>query len=125
MIPNRPLVRRTPAPQLLRYADAALNPRTQELVRGKRSEHLTYTETRLLALLMRNPERICGRRDLLDGVWGEGSGTSRSTLDTNIARLRRKLTGGAETQLLHTVHGTGYVLSLAPFPTGDYGGGAR
>lgn len=131
MIPNRapviptrrPLVRRpVPAP-LLRYRDVTFNPRTGDLRRGERTENLTYTERRLLAVLMRPAGQIRRRGELLDLVWGEGSGTASSTLDSNIARLRRKLDAPGETKLLHTAHGTGYVLSDTPFPTGCYGGG--
>ncbi len=52
---------------------------------------VTHTEFRLLLALMRRRGAIASWIELLREVWGTGAAVSRRTVDTHIARLRRKL----------------------------------
>ncbi|WP_037908321.1 response regulator [Actinacidiphila yeochonensis] len=53
--------------------------------------HLTPTEWRLLAMLLRNPERLVTGRDLLTEVWGGQYVKRTNYLRIYMAGLRRKL----------------------------------
>jgi two-component system KDP operon response regulator KdpE len=53
--------------------------------------HLTPTEWRLLAVLLRNPERLVTGRELLTEVWGQEHVKRTNYLRIYLAGLRRKL----------------------------------
>jgi DNA-binding response OmpR family regulator len=68
---------------------------------------LTTTEFDLLAHLMRRPDRVFTREELLAEVWGYPAGTATRTVDVHIAQLRAKL-GDALT--VRSVRGVGYAV---------------
>jgi len=68
---------------------------------------LTTTEFDLLAQLMRRPDRVFTREELLADVWGYPAGTATRTVDVHIAQLRAKL-GDALT--VRSVRGVGYAV---------------
>jgi two-component system KDP operon response regulator KdpE len=61
---------------------------------------LTPTEWHLLEVLVRNPGRMVGQRQLLQEVWGPAYGTETHYLRVYVAQLRRKL----EPDPAHPVH---------------------
>jgi two-component system phosphate regulon response regulator PhoB len=64
------------------------------------------TEFKLLHYLMKNPERVHSRAQLLDRVWGDHVFIEERTVDVHVKRLREALgTAGA---LVETVRGAGY-----------------
>jgi DNA-binding response OmpR family regulator len=68
---------------------------------------LTQKEYELLVLLLKNPEKVYSRDELLDRIWGlEYIGGTR-TVDIHIQRVRKKL-GDRFQSLIQTVHGIGY-----------------
>jgi len=50
---------------------------------------LGHTEFKLLAFLMKNPDRVFSRSQLLDNVWGQGTFIEERTVDVHILRLRK------------------------------------
>jgi DNA-binding response OmpR family regulator len=68
---------------------------------------LTTREFDLLAFLVANRGLALSRRQLLDGVWGEGWFGDERTVDVHVRQLRKKL--GDELPLT-TVWGVGYRL---------------
>lgn len=70
---------------------------------------LTAREFDLLELLMKNPDRVYSREQLLNLVWGyEYTGEYR-TVDVHIRRLREKVEqDSANPQLIRTKWGVGY-----------------
>ena len=78
------------------------------VLRGEEEMHLTRKEYDLLLLFLRNRGRALYRDYLYETVWGDdGTGCDTRTLDTHIARLRRKLSLGYR---LHSVRQIGYML---------------
>ncbi|NND93124.1 MAG: response regulator [Granulosicoccus sp.] len=69
---------------------------------------LGHTEFKLLAFLMKNPDRVYSRTQLLDHVWGPGTFIEERTVDVHILRLRKSLKPYAADKLLATVRGAGY-----------------
>jgi DNA-binding response OmpR family regulator len=90
--------------------DLALNPDTHEVSRGDRDIDLTQREFELLEYLMRNERIVVPRQRLLEEVWGYDPFAATNTIEVFISNLRRKLEGGGEPRLLHTIRGAGYVL---------------
>ena len=69
------------------------------------------TEFRLLHFLMKHPERVHSRAQLLDRVWGDHVFIEERTVDVHIKRLREALAPVECAQLIETVRGAGYRLS--------------
>lgn len=67
---------------------------------------LTRLEFDLLALLLRNLDRVFPRRELLEAVWNYPEDVETRTLDKHVENLRRKLAGCGRS--IETVHGVGY-----------------
>ena len=66
------------------------------------------TEFKLLQYLMRHPERVHSRGQLLDKVWGDHVFIEERTVDVHVKRLRESL--GDASSLIETVRGAGYRL---------------
>jgi two-component system response regulator MprA len=75
-----------------------------------RIEQLTPTEFRLLAALAAGPGEVVRRPRLISAAWPDGAIVHQNTLDTYVARLRRKLAALDAPQRIETVRGVGYVL---------------
>ena len=67
------------------------------------------TEFKLLNYLMKHPERVHSRSQLLDKVWGDHVFIEERTVDVHVKRLREAL--GPAASGLETVRGAGYRLT--------------
>jgi two-component system phosphate regulon response regulator PhoB len=67
------------------------------------------TEFRFLHYLMKHPERIYSRAQLLDKIWGDHVFLEERTVDVHIKRLRDALQDAGE--MIETVRGAGYRLT--------------
>jgi DNA-binding response OmpR family regulator len=77
---------------------------------GGRDVELSVAEARLLATLLRQPNRILNRAALLGDGDGDREPFDRS-IDARISRLRRKLhPADDDRELIKTVYGAGYML---------------
>ena len=72
--------------------------------------HLTPTEFKLLAALLKNRGRLLTHNMLLQQVWGAAYVDARQMLRAHIANLRRKIEPTDGLRLIHTDHGVGYHL---------------
>ena len=72
---------------------------------------LTSTEFKLMLYLCERKNTPCSRHDILVDVFGYSGEVYSRTLDTHMKRLRRKL--GDRVDLLETVRGVGYKVSIA------------
>lgn len=70
------------------------------------------TEFKLLHYLMKHPERVHSRSQLLDRVWGDHVFIEERTVDVHVKRLREAL--GAAGAMVETVRGAGYRLTAQP-----------
>jgi DNA-binding response OmpR family regulator len=109
----RAILRRAGAPRrrdptVLRVADVVVDAGRREVHKSGELVSLTTREFDLLAYLASNPGLVLSRRQLLDGVWGEGWYGDERTVDVHVRQLRRKL---GEDLPLVTVWGVGYRLA--------------
>jgi two-component system phosphate regulon response regulator PhoB len=70
------------------------------------------TEFKLLHFLMKHPERVHSRQQLLDRVWGDHVFIEERTVDVHVKRLREALGPGGI--LVETVRGAGYRITAQP-----------
>ncbi len=66
------------------------------------------TEYRLLKFLMTHPDRVYGREQLLDRVWGANVYVEERTVDVHVRRLRKALAAQGADNYIQTVRGAGY-----------------
>ncbi|TMG06412.1 MAG: response regulator transcription factor [Chloroflexi bacterium] len=95
----------------LRLGNLVIDRDRQCVFVGNQATELTSTELGLLWHMARYAERVLTRERLWRAVWGrEAKGPTR-TLDTHIARLRRKL---SQPWMIRAVPRRGYVLTDRP-----------
>jgi DNA-binding response OmpR family regulator len=93
----------------LRVGDIRLDYRTRQVERAGREVRLTAREFELLAYLMRHPNQVLSRGQILNAVWGFGHEPGTNVIDVYVGYLRRKLrTNG--TLPIETVRSVGYKL---------------
>src|SRR5262249_12645294 len=106
------LLRRVPAPTVAEvYEDEYLRidfPGRRVTVGGAQVR-LTPLEFKLLSVLVRHPNQVLSRDQLLELVWGDAYGVSDDHVKLYVGYLRRKLAPGAPaTTPVETVRGFGY-----------------
>ena len=92
----------------VQMAGLRLDPGTQRVTAGTRQLALGTVEFRLLNFLMRHPERVHTRSQLLDKVWGSHAVLDERTVDAHVRRLRSALQPSGHQEHIETVRGTGY-----------------
>lgn len=100
------------AGQPLRFRALELDPLAVRVrVAGQRLE-VTMTEYRLLEHLLRHPERVFSRAELLEVALPESDALER-VIDTHLWNLRKKLEQAGLRDLIQTVRGVGFRLADA------------
>lgn len=72
---------------------------------------LTAKEFALLEYFLRSPDRVLTRTNIGEHVWGLLFEEESNVIEVYVSRLRRKVDKDFDKQLIHTVVGTGYMLS--------------
>jgi two-component system phosphate regulon response regulator PhoB len=111
------LRRRTPekSEETVALAGLALDAAAHRVTWQGRPVKLGPTEFKLLHFLMKHPERVHSRQQLLDRVWGDHVFIEERTVDVHVKRLREAL-GPAAGALVETVRGAGYRITALPTP---------
>jgi len=99
-------------PDLLRIGDLELNQANHDVRRGSRAIQLSNKEYQLLVFLMRSPNKVQSRLEILHGVWGESFYGDDNLLDVYIRYLRQKVESPDAPKLIHTVRGVGFMMRL-------------
>jgi DNA-binding response OmpR family regulator len=69
---------------------------------------LSTREFLLIEYLMRHPNSVCTREELLSEVWGYAFDPGSNVVDVAVGRLRQKLGDGT----IHTIRNVGYALAV-------------
>lgn len=78
-------------------------------VNGIAITNLTPTEFRILDFLVRHPEQVFSRLQLMDGALGEAYEGYERSLDTHMSNLRKKIElDPTNPQFIQTIYGAGY-----------------
>ncbi|MEQ7127364.1 response regulator transcription factor [Actinopolymorpha sp. B11F2] len=96
----------SPTTTIVRNGDLALDLRTRRAYVSGRPVELTTREFLLAELLLRHPDQVLTREQLLSHVWGYDFDPGSNVVDVYVRYLRRKI--GAER--IETVRGVGYRL---------------
>jgi two-component system phosphate regulon response regulator PhoB len=105
------LRRRAPEPtdETLAIGELKLDAATHRVSWRGHPLKLGPTEFKLLHHLMKHPERVHSRAQLLDKVWGDHVFIEERTVDVHVKRLRESL--GTAGPMVETVRGAGYRLT--------------
>jgi DNA-binding response OmpR family regulator len=80
-----------------------------DVTRDSQPVGLTAQEFKTLKFFVQNAERVIGRDELLNEVWGYQNYPSTRTVDNHILKLRQKLEKDPSNPVhFRTVHGMGY-----------------
>jgi len=94
----------------LSVSGLTLDPATRQAHYGNQTFDLTPTEFDLLYLLMRHPNQVLERGQILNDIWGYDFSGEDNVLDVYVGYLRKKINAAGCPRLIHTVRGAGYVL---------------
>ena len=92
----------------LRIDDLTLDMATKKARRGAQVINLTATEYALLELLMRHPNQVLSREQIIEHVWNADFDSGSKLIEVYIYYLRRKIDEGQPHKLIQTVRGLGY-----------------
>ena len=95
---------------MLRIGDLEVDLLARIARRGGREIELLPREFRLLAYLARNAGQVVSRTMLLQHVWDLHFDPTTNVIDVYVGRVRRKIDGGQDYPLIHTVRGVGFCL---------------
>jgi two-component system OmpR family response regulator len=88
--------------------DLTLDTATRRAARSGRVIDLTAKEYALLEMLMRHPDQVLTRDQIIDHVWDVSFHAESKLIEAYIYALRKKLEVGSERKLIHTIRGLGY-----------------
>ena len=93
----------------VKIGELVLDAATYRVTWNDKPLKLGPTEFKLLHYLMKHPERVHSRQQLLDKVWGDHVYIEERTVDVHVKRLRESL--GEAGGMIETVRGAGYRLT--------------
>ena len=94
---------------MLSYGEIQMNTGKHEVTVGGEVVQLTLKEYELLKRLMKNPNMVLTRDQLLEDIWGYDFDGETRTVDVHVRTLRQKLGNCGE--CIETVRGVGYRMS--------------
>ena len=103
-----------PAPAAcLQFDGLSLDPGARRLIdRDGRDVDLTHGEFELLQTLLRRPQQVLSRDELMNALHGRDAGPFDRAIDVQIGRLRRKIEADpARPRLIQSIRGVGYRLA--------------
>ena len=98
------------APDVYRYSDLELNPRTRQVFRAGQLIELTAKEFDLLELFMRHAGQVLTREMIYEHIWDYDFGGESNIIEVYVRYLRTKLEVNDKSRLIQTVRGVGYAL---------------
>ncbi len=107
----RAILRRpsTVLPTEMRVKDMKLDTGAKKAFRNGQEIKLTLKEFSLLEYMMRHPNQVLTRDQILGNVWDFAFDSFSNVVDVHITNLRKKINDHG--QLVETVHGVGYRLN--------------
>jgi DNA-binding response OmpR family regulator len=97
---------------VLEVAGIRMDLRTRRVERDGRDVQLTAREFEVLEYLMRHPDQVLSREQVLNAVWGFDFDPGTKVLEVYIGYLRRKLGDEGETDPIETMRNVGYRLRV-------------
>lgn len=90
--------------------DLTLDTQRRQAIRGGIEIPLLPKEFSILEYLVRNKETILSREQIENQIWNYDYAGTSNNVDGYMSRLRKKIDGGREEKLIHTMRGIGWVI---------------
>lgn len=98
----------TPKPNIYRFLDFEMDLENHILRKGLEDIHFSQKEFQLLKYLIRHANKTLKKKDILTAVWHYDSNITTRTIDTHIARIRRKMQDQEKNEVIQTIPTIGY-----------------
>jgi two-component system copper resistance phosphate regulon response regulator CusR len=98
----------------LSISDLSIDPLRRRVTRGGQTIALTPKEYLVLELLVTHAEKVLTRMEIIQQVWDINLDPNSNIVDVVIKSLRDKVDRNFIPKLIHTVRGSGYVVSTNP-----------
>ncbi len=99
---------------VLRFGELVIDRARRQVLRGGEPVHLTPIEYRLLAVLVRHPDRVLTHRWLLQELWGPAHADQTHYVRVHMGNLRKKIEADpSRPRWLLTETGVGYRFATA------------
>ena len=95
-------------PAQLKVCDLKLDLDTRKVFRKNKEIKITLKEFTILEYLMRHPDQVLSREQIIDHVWDFAFDSFSNLVDVHIKNLRKKIDDPYDEKILETVHGMGY-----------------
>jgi two-component system, OmpR family, response regulator len=97
---------------VLEAGEIRMDLRTRRVERNGHDVELTAREFELLAYLMRHPDQVLSREQILNAVWGFDFDPGTKVVEVYVGYLRRKLGDAGGDDPIETVRSVGYRLRI-------------
>jgi len=94
------------------FQDLKVDRIARRIYRADKEIKVGPTEFRLLDFLIKSPQRVYSREQLLTNVWGNEINVEDRTVDVHIRRLRKAINIEGSVELIRTVRSSGYSLDI-------------
>ncbi len=101
---------KTETREVLQYGDLTLHPAAHECEIAGQPMTLTAREFALLEVLVRSPNQVFDRNQMISGIYGANSTLSGRTLDSHLRNVRAKAAALGCDDIVTTVHSIGLKL---------------
>lgn len=98
-------------PNILSIADLSMDTSRHEVTRGETKVSLTAKEYALLEYLLRNKKKLLSETVIQENLSDMNQQSMSNIINVYIYRLRNKIDKGHTLKLIHTIRGSGYILS--------------
>ena len=95
-------------PNEIKIKDLILNIASRKAFRRGKEINLTLKEFGLLEYLMRHPNQVLTREQILDHLWDFAFDSFSNVVDVHVKNLRKKIDSEHNEKLLETIRGVGY-----------------
>lgn len=103
---NRPS--RGPNDKPIKFLNVEIDLYNYQVILDGQEIHFSQKEFQLLKYLVTHPKQALDKAQILQAVWGYTSNATSRTIDTHIARIRRKLGDQDQNQIIQTIPTIGY-----------------
>ncbi|MGN0521723.1 MAG: response regulator transcription factor [Eubacterium sp.] len=90
--------------------DLSLDSLSKTVTRAGKEIHLSAREFSLLEYMIRNKNKVLSREQIENNLYNFDYEGGTNVVDVYISYLRRKIDGGFDSKIIHTVRGHGYIL---------------
>ena len=99
--------------EVLTIDDLVMDTKRHVVKRGEKEIYLTRKEFMLLEYLLKHRDSVVSRGMIMEHVWDMNADPFSNTIESHILNVRKKISAKGKKNLIHTLPGVGYKISLS------------